>query len=125
MSKTLENIPNSSTLINSMRSIGYDFESALADILDNSISAKAKMIDINFPIGSNDELYLEIVDDGIGMTREELIEAMRFGSVKEKDREKDDLGRFGLGLKTASLSQCRKFTVVSKKGVFCMHFLGI
>lgn len=122
MSVTLENIPNSSILINSMRSIGYDFESALADIIDNSITAKAKKIDINFPVGNHDALFLEIVDDGVGMDREELIEAMRFGSIKSQERNKDDLGRFGLGLKTASLSQCRKFTVVSKKAGFCSAF---
>jgi hypothetical protein len=122
MSKTLENIPNSSVLINSMRSIGYDFESALADILDNSITAKANRIDINFPVGNDDDIFLEIVDNGIGMNREELIEAMRFGSVKGIERDKDDLGRFGLGLKTASLSQCRKFTVVSKKNDFLFAF---
>jgi len=122
MGNTIENIPNSSTLINSMRSIGYDFESALADILDNSITAKAKKIDINFPIGNDEELFLEIFDDGIGMDRKELIEAMRFGSSKTQERDKDDLGRFGLGLKTASLSQCRKLTVVSKKGGFPSAF---
>jgi len=115
MTKKVENIPNAATLINSMRSIGYDFESAVSDIIDNSITAKANNIDLLFPVGSDDVIYLQIIDDGYGMNRNELIEAMRFGSVKENDRDKDDLGRFGLGLKTASISQCRKFTVISKK----------
>jgi len=114
MKKYVRNIPNASVLVNSMRSIGYDFESAVADIIDNSITAKAQFIDILFPVGDEEERYLEFIDNGIGMNRDELIEAMRFGSVKG-ERDKDDLGRFGLGLKTASISQCKKFTTISKK----------
>lgn len=109
----IDNTPNAAILMNSMRSIGYDFESAVADIIDNSISASAKKINIHFPI-SDSEIYFEIIDDGQGMTRNELIEAMKFGSFKDEVRSQDDLGRFGLGMKTASLSQCKKFTVVSK-----------
>ena len=114
-SKKIQNIPNASTLINSMRSIGYDFESAVSDIIDNSLTAKAKKIDIFYPIGDKFDLFLEICDDGIGMNRDELIEAMRFGTNKLVERTRDDLGRFGLGLKTASISQARKFSVISKK----------
>jgi len=110
----ITNNPNAKVLINSMRAIGYDFSSAIADLIDNSISAKAKSIDLYFPIAKN-TYFLQIYDDGLGMDREELIEAMRFGTVKNVSRHVDDLGRFGLGLKTASISQCRKFTVVSKK----------
>lgn len=108
-----ENIPNAATLISSMRSIGYDFETAVADIIDNSITAKAKNIEVFFPV-NNDEIYLEIIDNGFGMDNEELFEAMRFGTIKD-ERALNDLGRFGLGLKTASISQCRKMTVISKK----------
>src|SRR5690554_4753878 len=115
MNNKIENIPNASTLINSMRSIGYDFETAVADIVDNSITAQCKEININFPISTKSSKYLQIVDDGIGMNRNELIEAMRFGSVKHDLRSAHDLGRFGLGLKTASISQCRKFSLISKK----------
>lgn len=115
MNNKIENIPNASTLINSMRSIGYDFETAVADIVDNSITAQCQEININFPISTKSSKYLQIVDDGIGMNRNELIEAMRFGSVKHDLRSAHDLGRFGLGLKTASISQCRKFSLISKK----------
>jgi len=115
MNGRIENIPHASILIHSMRSIGYDFETAVSDIIDNSITAGAQNIEINFPIKKGVEPYLVIVDDGAGMNRSELIEAMRFGSIKVEERHKDDLGRFGLGLKTASISQCRKFVVVSKK----------
>ncbi len=111
----IENIPNAATLITSMRSIGYDFDSAVSDIIDNSISANATKIDILFPIGDDEEIYLAIYDNGWGMSRDEIIEAMRFGSVKNSQRSESDLGRFGLGLKTASISQCKKITVVSKK----------
>lgn len=113
--KKIENIPNASTLITSMRSIGYDFESAVSDIIDNSISAGAKNIELFFSISNPQTPYLGFFDDGEGMSRLEIIEAMRFGSVKTEKRNSNDLGRFGLGLKTASISQCKKFSVISKK----------
>ncbi len=106
--------PSSSVLINSIRSIGYSFKSALADIIDNSISANAKNIYITVPIDSYEE-YITILDDGCGMDHDELINAMTYGSVRKDGYGKDDLGRFGLGLKSASSSQCRKFSVISKK----------
>ena len=115
MDKIIENVPNASILINSMRSIGYDFESAVSDIIDNSITALAKNIKLFFPIGGSSEPYLIIGDDGVGMSREEIIEAMRFGSIKNENRTRDDLGRFGLGLKTASISQCLQLIVISKR----------
>ncbi|WP_277619040.1 ATP-binding protein [Sulfurovum riftiae] len=95
--------------------MGYSFESAVADIIDNSITANAKNIKIYFDIHEN-RLSLAILDDGLGMDRDTLIEAMRPGSKNPLDnRDKNDLGRFGLGLKTASFSQCRKLTVVSSQ----------
>ena len=114
MKKLILNTPNAEILIHSMRSIGYDFETAIADLIDNSITAKAKNIDLYYQTNSNEKLYLQIIDDGLGMSRYELIEAMRFGTDKS-NRNKDDLGRFGLGLKTASISQARRFTVTSKQ----------
>ena len=108
-------MPHASSLIESLRDIGYSFESAVADIIDNSITAKAKNIKIYFDIHDN-ILSLAILDDGLGMGRDTLIEAMRPGSKNPLDnRDKNDLGRFGLGLKTASFSQCRKLTVVSSQ----------
>lgn len=109
-----ESIPFAPMLIESMRSLGYSFESAIADIIDNSISAKASKIDLFLP--PNENPYLIIFDNGTGMDAKEIEEAMRYGSKNPLDkRTKNDLGRFGLGLKSASLSQCRKLTVVSKK----------
>lgn len=106
--------PEPSILIESLRDIGYSFNSALADILDNSITAGARNIRIlALPI---DDFRIAIVDDGEGLTRDELKRAMRLGSSDPRvDRQENDLGRFGLGLKTASFSQCRRLTVASRK----------
>lgn len=106
--------PLAPTLVESLRAIGYSFETAIADLVDNSISAGSRKIDIQFrPF--NDP-YVAIVDDGSGMTLNELIEAMRHGCQHPFcDRDWNDLGRFGLGLKTASLSQCRRLTVATLK----------
>jgi Histidine kinase-, DNA gyrase B-, and HSP90-like ATPase len=106
--------PLAPVLLEAMRAIGYSFESALADVIDNSLSAGATKIDVKFsPYG---EPYIAIVDDGCGMTPEALIRAMRHGSNDPNaKRSVTDLGRFGLGLKTASLSQCRRLTVISKR----------
>lgn len=112
MSKKIENNPSPSVLMNSMRSIGYSFKTALADIIDNSISANAKNIYVTFPINDED-LFISILDDGNGMSKDELFNAMKYGSDREYSL--NDLGRFGLGLKSASLSQCRSLTVVSKQ----------
>jgi len=107
--------PNPSSLIASMREIGYSIETAIADVIDNSITAVAKRIDVCFSWNSGNP-WLAIIDDGLGMNKDELIAAMRFGSMSPlEDRSVDDLGRFGLGLKTASFSQCRCLIVVSKK----------
>lgn len=112
MAKHILNNPSPDVLMNSMRSIGYNFKTAVADIIDNSISAHATEIKIYTPI--NDDLFICFFDNGEGMDRDELLNAMKYGSNRESYGE-DDLGRFGLGLKSASLSQCRKLTVVSKK----------
>ena len=115
MPKYCLNEPTADILMNSMRSMGYSFESAIADIIDNSISAKASLIKIKFPVDPND-IFIAICDNGVGMSSNELFDAMKYGSaMKGSCRDESDLGRFGLGLKAASLSQCRKLTVVSKK----------
>jgi len=114
MLETLEVIPDPVSLIESMRAVGYSIEAAIADLIDNSISAKASSIEVKYDASS--EAFIAILDDGWGMAPDELTNAMRHGSQNPTDsRDPDDLGRFGLGLKTASLSQCRKLTVVSKK----------
>ena len=115
MNNLKENKPTADILMISMRAMGYSFESAIADIIDNSISASAHNIFLKFPIDPMD-CYIAICDDGYGMTKEELFDAMKYGSEQKRgQRASDDLGRFGLGLKAASLSQCRKLTVASKK----------
>ena len=107
--------PSPLSLIESLRDIGYSMETAVADIIDNSITAKASNVWIRFSWNS-DNPWIAIIDDGYGMTEDELIEAMRLGSKNPReDRTEDDLGRFGLGMKTASFSQCRHLTVLSKK----------
>jgi hypothetical protein len=107
--------PEPSILIESLRDIGYSFNSAIADIVDNSITAGASNISIlAIP---TDEFRIAIIDDGVGLSRDDLLQAMRLGSNDPREvRAENDLGRFGLGLKTASFSQCRRLTVVSKSG---------
>ncbi|MGO4673326.1 ATP-binding protein [Bosea sp. 2YAB26] len=103
-------------MIEGLRDIGYSLETAISDIVDNSVTARARRIQLITETYS-DEPYIAIVDDGEGMTEDELIAAMRPGSQNPlAARDKPDLGRFGLGLKSASFSQCRRLTVVSRKG---------
>lgn len=109
-----ESVPYAPTLVESMRSLGYSFESAIADLIDNSISANADNIEIIMLPSKDPKLF--IVDNGNGMTSKELEEAMRYGSKSPLEaRSDDDLGRFGLGLKSASMSQCRELIVISKR----------
>jgi len=106
--------PYAGAMIESFRSIGYSLATAIADIIDNSIAAKAKNVWIDFE-WKEEKTYLIITDDGMGMQELDLIEAMRPGSKNPlADRSNEDLGRFGLGLKTASFSQCRNLTVATK-----------
>ena len=108
-------VPEASSMIESFRAVGYSIEAAIADIIDNSISAAANNIWLDFK-WNGAETWISIKDDGHGMNNEELIQAMRPGSKNPlDDRISTDLGRFGLGLKTASFSQCRQLTVISKK----------
>lgn len=106
--------PIAPTLIESTRAIGYSLEAAVADIIDNSVAAKATRVDISFfPLHG---AYISILDNGKGMDSDQLTMAMQYGSQNPLDeRNEYDLGRFGLGLKTASLSQCRVLTVATKK----------
>lgn len=106
--------PVASMLMQSLRSVGYTTAAALADLIDNSISAHSREIRISLTL--KPAAFLSIVDDGSGMDEDTLVSAMRFGSCDPRDvRHGIDLGRFGLGLKTASLSQCRRLTVASMK----------
>ncbi len=109
--------PRASALIESLRSFGYSPATAIADLVDNSISANAQTIDVQFNWAGPDST-MRLTDDGDGMSPQQLTEAMRPGSSNPLDsREDNDLGRFGLGLKTASFSQARSLTVASRHGL--------
>lgn len=108
-------IPEAAPMIETLRAIGYSLDTALADIIDNSITAGAKRILIR-RIWRGGQSVITIKDDGYGMNSMEIQAAMRPGAQNPlEERPKNDLGRFGLGLKTASFSQCRKLTVLSKR----------
>jgi hypothetical protein len=105
--------PNLSNFLSSFREIGYHSEVAIADIIDNSVSAEASIIKIKAL--ETPHKKISICDNGYGMNENDLEEAMRLSSKNPKDkRGTKDLGRFGLGLKVASFSQCKKLTVFSK-----------
>lgn len=113
--KRIPNPPKAKFLMGSMRHMGYSFADAIADVMDNSVSANATTIRLLFPVNA-ENIFVGILDDGTGMSKQELFRAMCYGSqANEKERSENDLGRFGLGMKSASLSQCRKMTVISKK----------
>ena len=104
--------PVAPLLMQSLRAVGYTTAAALADLVDNSIAADARHVAIHLEI--RPDPCITIVDDGQGMTEDVLVASMRFGSRDPRDpRTGMDLGRFGLGLKTASLSQCRRLTAAS------------
>ena len=104
--------PSAARLTESLRDIGYDFPTAVADIIDNSIAAGATRVEVEIRFAGEDS-WVSIADDGEGMTTNAMLEALRYGSRREYGR--GDLGRYGLGLKTASLSQCRSVTVVARR----------
>lgn len=107
--------PYAASLIEGHRDFGYSLETALADIIDNAITAGARTATLIADTVA-DEPWIALADDGSGMTETELVEAMRLGSKNPTDdREAEDLGRFGLGLKSASFSQCRSLTVLTRQ----------
>ena len=106
--------PLASSLIPSLRSVGYSLSTAVADILDNSIAASSRNIWVRAE-WDGESSFFSVTDDGCGMTEAALAEAMRWGSRSPQEpRAPNDMGRFGLGLKTASFSQCRRLAVLSK-----------
>lgn len=110
---SVEVIPSAKRLVSSLRDLGYDFVQSVADIVDNSVAAGATEIAIKFHAAGNDS-WLSITDNGIGMSGAQINEAMRYGTEREYDD--NELGRYGLGLKTASLAQCRRLTVKTRFG---------
>jgi len=106
--------PYAASLIEGHRDFGYSLETALADIIDNAITAGARTVEL-VANTVTDEPWIALADDGSGMTETELVEAMRLGSKNPKEeRGIEDLGRFGLGLKSASFSQCRTLSVLTR-----------
>lgn len=108
---TVQVIPSARRLIRSLRDVGYDFVHAVADLVDNCVAANAGHITVDMRFIGEDS-WLRIADNGSGMSGTVITEAMRFGT--ERDYKADELGKFGLGLKTASLSQCSRLTVASR-----------
>ena len=107
--------PSAGPVIQALRSIGYNAQTAIADIVDNSIDAKAKNIYIGFEYSEGNG-FIRIEDDGIGMIEEELQKAMTIGSKDPRAlRKKNELGRFGIGLKTASFSLGKRLSVMTKQ----------
>ena len=107
--------PAAGSMIESLRGLGYSPSTALADLTDNSITAGASQVDLSL-VWNDAHPYISLLDNGHGMTKKELFDAMRLGYLNPLcTRSGNDLGRFGLGLKTASLSQCRSLTVLSRK----------
>ncbi len=107
--------PRASAMVEALRGLGYSTATALADIIDNSIAVNARTVDMRF-VWHGADSYILVLDDGEGMDEATLDQAMHLGDRSPLDaREVTDLGRFGLGLKTASFSQCRRLTVASRQ----------
>jgi len=104
--------PDPRRMIEGLRDTGYNFNTAVADLVDNSIAAKATLIHINIEMDFGGAITLSIIDNGTGMNYEGLINAMKYGSPQR--RSKRSLGKFGLGLKTASTSFCRRLEVITR-----------
>ena len=115
MATSTECPPHPGSLLESLRNLGYSLGAAIADLVDNSITAAASKIEIYHDVDQSPP-RIAIVDNGKGMEQHVLTKAMRMGSSSPLEcRSVDDLGRFGLGMKTASFSQARRLTVVSLK----------
>lgn len=107
--------PKASAMLEALRGLGYSTATALADVIDNSIAARAAIVHLRF-VWTGSASAIHVLDDGAGMKADELDQAMRLGERNPLEtRAAHDLGRFGLGLKTASLSQCRRLTVASRQ----------
>lgn len=107
----IDNPPDPGRIIEGLRDTGYDFNTAIADIVDNSIAANANDIRITVSMDAANKPVVYIADNGCGMDADGLMNAMRYGSKERPDPE--SLGKFGLGLKTASTAFCRKLSLIS------------
>ena len=117
--------PHAGSMLESLRGLGYGTATALADLIDNSISANSKVVAIQVE-WAGPESWVRIVDDGSGMDDATLETGMRLGARDPRvERATSDLGRFGLGLKTASFSQARRLTIASRQNggpVVCLRW---
>src|SRR3989338_10617867 len=109
-----ENTPNAAKLMESLRYSGYDNNIAIADLIDNSLDANATNINIEINLDSKKEEHIVIIDDGSGMDEETLGQALRLGSITHRNVE-SDLGRFGMGMVTASISIAKRIEVFTKQ----------
>lgn len=112
MSEEIEVLPDPKRLIEGLRDTGYEFNTAVADIIDNSIAADATVVDLKVDMDYRGNVLVSIADNGYGMNRDDLVNAMKYGSDRRPDPA--SLGKFGLGLKTASTAFCRKLSVISR-----------
>lgn len=104
--------PDPERIIEGLRDTGYEFNTSMADVIDNSIAAQAKNIEVTVAMDFGGNILVSVIDDGVGMDRDGLINAMRYGSKRRADQA--SLGKFGLGLKTASTAFCRRLSVISR-----------
>src|SRR5689334_2040585 len=104
--------PDPGRMIEGLRDTGYEFNTAVADIIDNSIAAKATVVSVGINMDFRGEVRVSVADNGIGMDRVELLNAMKYGSSRRDDPA--SLGKFGLGLKTASTAFCRRLSVITR-----------
>jgi len=109
----LINNPDASRLIYGLRDTGYNVRTAVADVIDNSIAANATVVNVGIELRTDGRKFVYIGDDGDGMDAAGVYNAMRYGAPARKNAK--SLGKFGLGLKTASSSVCLKFTLISRK----------
>src|SRR5947207_1457770 len=107
-----DNPPNAKRTIEALRELGYDSYASVMDLLDNSIDAEASNIEITISEDKGD-IRIVIEDDGVGMDEDTLSEALRLGS--DTQRESGDLGKFGLGLVTASIGLSRRIEVYTRE----------
>ncbi len=104
--------PDPERIIEGLRDTGYEFNTSMADVIDNSIAAKASNINVAVAMDYGGNILVSVTDDGCGMDQDGLINAMRYGSKRRLDQA--SLGKFGLGLKTASTAFCRRLSVISR-----------
>ena len=104
--------PDVARITEGLRDTGYDFNTAIADVIDNSISAGATLVDVRVAVDFAGEIIISVADNGEGMDHDGLVNAMKYGSKRRQNPK--SLGKFGLGLKTASTAFCERLSVISR-----------